>query len=132
MFTLMTGFLASLSTLLYLNNVVTTAASFGARKAAVEGTLADAQNSATGVSNIKTSVKNFVSASSGLSLSNSDVTVTGPTGTYGDRTVTVNIQKVIDSPIKIQTLLNNMQGHTSPPNTDKITIGGAATMHYEE
>ncbi|MCA9788601.1 MAG: hypothetical protein KC476_08060 [Cyanobacteria bacterium HKST-UBA06] len=132
MFTVMMGFLASMSVFLYINNVFTTAASMGARTAAVEGALADAGTFSQGESAVKQVVKDFVGNSTGITLEDSDISVSMPTGTFGERTVTVQIVEVMESPVKVMTLLNNMREEGSSGHEDEFTISASATMHYEE
>ncbi|MCA9842699.1 MAG: hypothetical protein KC475_11330 [Cyanobacteria bacterium HKST-UBA03] len=132
MFTVMMGFLASMSVFLYINNVFTTAASMGARTAAVENTLADAGTFSQGEAAVKQVVKDFVGNATGIQLTDSDIAVTAPTGTFGERTVTVSIVEVIESPVKVMTMLNNMREQGSSGDEDEFTISAVATMHYEE
>lgn len=131
LFVAMLGTLLSLSLYLYLNHTFLTAAKEGARTASVETNLADGNTYAAGVANVRSWVKSFISSSSGIQLQDSDITVTGPTGTFGSRTVTVTVSYAFQNPIQIRTFIDKLSGG-SANNLDTFTISNTATMRYEE
>lgn len=133
MFVIMLGTLLSLSMYMYLNHTFLAAAKEGARMGSVETGLAQPSGSAsynTSVQNVKNWVKNF-SNSAGVTLADSNVTLTGPTGTAGNRTITVTVNYSFDNPIQIRTFINRLSGG-SLTGLDTFTITNTATMRYEE
>jgi hypothetical protein len=131
MFVMMLGSLLSLSMYMYINHSFLTASKEGARTAAVETNLANASTYSTGLSNVRTWVKSFVSSSTGIQLADSNITLTGPTGTYGSRTVAVTVTYNFQNPVQIRTFMNRLGGG-SATGLDTFTITNTATMRYEE
>lgn len=130
LFVAMTGIMISSSAYLYVNQLFLAAAREGARAAATDTRLAGAA-AATATSEIKTRVKNFVSQTSGIQLQDNNITLTGPTGSTGNRTVSLNINYQFTSPIRIGTYINRLNGGSTSAS-DTFTINSTATMRYEE
>lgn len=131
-FMAMIGMLLSVSVYLYINHTFLTGAKEGARAAAVEVNLANVATYNTGVANVRTWVRNFIRSSTGITMADSGITVTGPTGsTVGNRTVQVRLSYTFQNPVQIRTFLNRLGGGTAT-GLDTFTITNTATMRYEE
>jgi Flp pilus assembly protein TadG len=132
LFTAMIGALVSLSLYLYINHSFLTAAKEGARVAAADSNFANTATINTGITNVRNWVRTFVSNSTGIQLSNSNINVTGPTGSStGNRRMTVTITYQFQNPVQIRTFLNRLSGG-SATGLDTFTITNTATMRYEE
>jgi Flp pilus assembly protein TadG len=131
LFVSMLGTLLSLSMYLYMHHTFLTAAKVGARTAAADSRLANANTYDDGVANVRSKVKSFVSSSTSVSLDDTDIEVDGPNGAQGDRTVTVTVSYDFENPVQIRTFINRLSGGSSE-GLDTFTISDNATMRYEE
>lgn len=132
-FMMMLGGLVCSSLYIYLENIYYTAAREGARYAATDVKLATAATQAQEVANIRQQVKNVINGAGGAVLGDTDIIVTGPTGTLGQRTVTVQVSYRYDMPIKPMALMHGLMGTTTAVNSlDSFMVSAKAVMHYEE
>ncbi len=135
MFVSMLGTLIMVSLYLYMSNTLLTAAKEGARVASINQDLAATQGSTTyndGVSAVQSWVQSFMQTSSGIVLPTSDVSVSGPTGTVGSRTVQVTVSYQFQDPLAIRTFMSELGGHGTSSGLDTYTLTNSATMRYEE
>jgi uncharacterized protein (UPF0333 family) len=130
-FVMMLGTLLSMSMYMYINHTFLTGAKEGARKAAVESRLANSNTRSQGEATVKAYVRDLVSSSSGIQLANSNITLTGPVGTVGDRNVTVTITYDFQNPVQVRTFIDRLSGG-SQTGLDTFRISNRATMRYEE
>ena len=134
MFSIMLASLVSISLFLYLNHAFTTAAAIGGRVASSDVNIGSPTTFATGEANVRSQVKQFIESASGITLSDNQIAVTQPRRALGSRQVTVSITHDVDSPIKVQPMMNEMAhpGQAPPAGADKFTISSSATFHYED
>lgn len=130
-FVMMLGTILSLSMYMYVQHTFLTGAKEGARAAAVNTNLANAGTYATGESEVKATVTDFVSSTTNIALDNNDIDIDGPSGAVGNRTVTITISHQFENPVQIRTFIDRLNGG-SAEGLDTFTINGTATMRYEE
>jgi Flp pilus assembly protein TadG len=131
MFVIMVAALLGVSTYLYVNHSLLTAAKEGARAASLDVNLGNTTTRATGVTAVQNRVITFVRQSTGFTIPANNITVTGPTGTTGSRIVQVQVQVQFTNPVQIRTFLNRLNGGNTS-NLDRVTIRTNASMRYEE
>jgi Flp pilus assembly protein TadG len=132
-FCLFLMFLVMISFYLYFQHTFLTAARDGARFAATEPKLASANATerSEGIDDVKDHVRNFVQTTTGMVLSNGEITVTGPTGTVGNREVQVTIVHTYDSPFHPSEMLSGDAAVTAE-SVESFEINATAVMFYEE
>jgi Flp pilus assembly protein TadG len=136
-FSVMIALVATLSSYLYLQHVVLTAAREGARTGALSNAFAQG-NDSQGITEVQDAVRDFMAQSAGQSLTsdNSTITVTPPQdeaegGVFGQRSVTVNIEYELTNPVPIADFIEGLTGG-SYENLRKIPISAEASMRFEE
>jgi hypothetical protein len=130
LFTIMLTLIMSICMWLYIEQALVTSAREGARQASLNAEIATSSTQASGISAVKSYVKDEVLHLTGQQLADSNITVTVPTGTSGSRTVSVSIQMNMKNPVRISDLLGALGANGSA--FDSIPVGGKATMRYEE
>mgnify|MGYP001329421991 CR=1 FL=1 len=120
MFGFMMAGIASMSTYLYLQHAMVTAAREGARMAAINPDLGDPGTESIGISDVQDHVQAMVASTVGIPLEAGDIAVTAPSAAdaIGERSVSVNIDYEIPNPL--------------PVGSDTFNLHSEATFHYEE
>lgn len=136
-FAIMIALTAGLSSYLYLEHLILTAAREGARAAALDGDFA-LGNTATATTNVQTVVKDFMRNTAGqvLNDANSEINVTAPdpAGVKGDRTVGVEVIYEVANPVAIADFIAQYGSGAADANAPLSTfrMEGSAMMRYEE
>jgi len=133
-FTMMLGFVMSITCYLYFQQALVTAAREGARQAALNSDIGDPSSEGSGVSSIETYVENEILALTGQPANGGNVIVTPPSQsssqTPGQRTVEVEINWQMQNPVGIYNMIDALGGDGEPFRT--IPVNARATMRYEE
>ena len=133
LFLMLLGGLVAFSLYLYVTNSLFSACREGARYAATDAGLANVATNAASVSAAKARVESVTSSSTGINLADSDITVTGPTGAIGSRTVTVAISYNYTNTITPMAFMASYTGSpVSAESLDASTIRVSTMMRYEE
>jgi hypothetical protein len=112
-----------------------TAVREGARYAATDSRLASATPATVTAaqSDIKDRVQAVVASATNIAIPDADITVSGPTGTFGSRTVTVTVDYDYTSSITPVALMSSYSGDTVGADTlDGSNINISTVMRYEE
>lgn len=128
-FTALFAFLASISSYLYLQHAMITAAREGVRVAAVDPDMA----AGGGVSDVQAYVQNAVMQLCGQEIDAGDVIVTppDPAGIPGERTVQVEINYDMQNPVNVAGLMGAL-GASNTETYATIPVYASAVMRYEE
>ena len=132
MFVLMIALTFSISTYLYVQHAIISAAREGARQAALNTDIGDTSTQSAGQQTVEDYVVSNVQSLTGLTMETQNVTVTPPAsnGQVGDRTVTVQINYTMQNPLPVAAFLQALGA--SGEGLDTIPVASTATMRYEE
>jgi len=125
-------FIAALCVFLYLQTTVFMAARHGARLAAVSSLMAT--NPASVTTTVRSGVQSyFIGVTGGRVIPSGNITLTGPTGTVGARTVTVRVTYTVTDGIPVGALLQTLGvSAATAADIDSFDCAATATMRYEE
>ena len=133
LFLMLLGGLVGFSLYLYVTNSLFTASREGARYAATDAGISVPATNAASVAATIDRVQSVTSASTGINLADADVTVTGPTGTVGSRTVSVAISYNYTNSISPMAFMASYSGSAvGAESLDATTIDVSTVMRYEE
>lgn len=131
-FTIMLSLMMSVSVYLYIQHAMVSVAREGTRSASLNTKLGETATSNAGISETRTFVKNSALQIAGSTLTDGEITVTppSPTGTLGQRTVTVTINHTMNNPVNIAGFLEALGADGE--EFRHIPVSATATMRYEE
>ena len=133
LFVMLLAGLIAFSLYLYVVNSLMTAAREGARYAATDSRLASVSTQSAAIADTRQRVQTVASSATGITLADADITVAGPTGTFGSRTVTVTISYDYTSSLAPMALMASYSGGSvAGQSLDASTIDVATVMRYEE
>lgn len=133
-FTIMVALMTTLSSVLYMQHILVTAAREGARAASLSEDFAN-DDDAAGIAAVQQRVKDMILQTAGQTLdgSNSTIDVTPPDAAdpYGSRTVTVDITYTMENPIPIAGFIEGLSGGDYSA-LQSLPMNATATMRFEE
>jgi Flp pilus assembly protein TadG len=133
LFVMLLAGLIAFSLYLYVTNSLMTAAREGARYAATDSRLANVATQSAAISDIRQRVKDVASSATAIALEDADITVTGPSGTFGSRTVTIAISYDYTNAIAPMAFMASYGGGSvGDDSLDASTINVSTVMRYEE
>jgi hypothetical protein len=130
MFVSMIALTCTICMMLFLQNALVGAARQGARVASINPDYG-AGNTSTANTAVKSVVKTFMAQTAGQTLTDNQVTITAPTGTIGQRNVTVRINYSLTNPVPIAGFLSGL-GATGTSSLATIPLVAQASMRYED
>lgn len=141
LFVLLTLATLFVSMYLYVQHAVVTAAREGARIASLSEEIGNPSSVSAGVAAVKSHVIDFMRSTTGIDMSESDISVEPPSAAEatGERTVQVEINYMLGEVLPMSDLFANFSSSSpdgSPPDADSgfsdINVVARAKMHYEE
>lgn len=124
-------FIAALCVFLYLQTTIFMAARHGARLAAVNSQLVS--DSAGVTATVKSGVQSYFNSVTGRTIPLGNITLTGPTGTVGSRTVSVAVTYTVTDGIPVGAFLQTLGvSAATAADIDSFDCAASATMRYEE
>jgi hypothetical protein len=132
LFCLMLAMLTSVCLYLYLQNVTITVARESARFASLNAELGTASTEANGRSAVQTKTTQMVYKSIGQTVDPSNVEVSAPTGSFGERIVSVRVNLDIPNPVVVPDLSAEFNGEPGKRLFETIPLTAEASAHYEE
>ena len=123
------AFLVMISSMLFVYNAFAMSVKVGARAGAVDPALANGDTSG-----VEQTVIDFIQQSTNITIPANAVTVTGPVGPVGNRTVTVDLNYDLNDSGAFTPLFTAVDGvvHTNFSQPGTFTLNTSAVMRYEE
>jgi len=132
MFMLLISLVVNISTYLYVQHSMVTAAREGARVASLNEDIGSPSSASSGITDVRDHVIDMVSSTTGITLANNNITVTppDPSEPTGERTVSVEISMTFDQILPSAEFASAISQSSVEEETP--LLHAEATMHYEE
>ncbi len=132
MFTLLIALVVNVSTYLYVQHTMVTAAREGARVAALNEEIGDPDSASAGVEAVRDHITGMVVDTTGISLDEENITITppNPADPIGERSVSVEIDMTFEHVLPASEFAAALSQASATGGSS--LLHAEASMHYEE